>query len=149
MQASKEVEMTEAGVTAASATTHQQKRCSSRYSIMSDPRLSQLFALSSQLEALAESCCQDNEPEAVTASADCGSPPPPPIPPKTSVGIMTSSCNGNSHQGDGDGNLNCPSTEALPPERPPKPPTTLGIRYVDHWIPVTKQKTVTPTAKGV
>ena len=34
----------------------QRKSTSSRYSILSDPRLSQLFALSSQLEALADSC---------------------------------------------------------------------------------------------
>ena len=35
-----------------------------RYSILSDPRLSQLFALSSQLEALAQSIdVQPNKPE--------------------------------------------------------------------------------------
>ena len=32
------------------------KSTPTRYSILSDPRLSQLFALSSQLEALADSC---------------------------------------------------------------------------------------------
>ena len=62
------------------------RRRSSRYSIMSDPRLSQLFALSSQLEALAESCCQDGE-ETVKSSLTAvnTSSPPPPLPPKASM----------------------------------------------------------------
>ena len=36
--------------------TKKRKSTPTRYSILSDPRLSQLFALSSQLEALADSC---------------------------------------------------------------------------------------------
>ena len=56
----------------------------SRYSILSDPRLSQLFALSSQLEALAESCCQEE-----AAVGGGVSPQPPPIPPKNGQQLMT------------------------------------------------------------
>ena len=47
------------------------KSTPTRYSILSDPRLSQLFALSSQLEALADSCeMESNSALIITSQSD-------------------------------------------------------------------------------
>ena len=64
------------------------KSTPTRYSILSDPRLSQLFALSSQLEALADSCEVAATHSVSREDIDTHSknmhpsPTPPPIPPK-------------------------------------------------------------------
>ena len=70
-----------------------------RYSILSDPRLSQLFALSSQLEALAHSV--EVQPQKQ----------PPVLPPKPSSLIN------NNHQ----------NTTVVPPYPPPPPPIPVKL----------------------
>ena len=87
------------------------RRHSARYSILSDPRLSQLFALSSQLEALAHtiemeaaaSVAIDELPESSMSTATPGpasaATKPPHLPPKPKFGLgqgsLTDRSNGN------------------------------------------------------
>ncbi len=98
------------------------RRSSARYSILSDPRLSQLFALSTQLEALAHSIELEAAVTAAGAvsSASAESTKPPELPPKPKFG--------NSIYDRSNGNVvsTLKSRRNPPPPTPPKP-----NQYVD------------------
>jgi hypothetical protein len=71
------------------------RRSSARYSILSDPRLSQLFALSTQLEALAHTIELEAAGKAESSIAEMSSKPPD-LPPKPKFGhSLTDRSNGN------------------------------------------------------
>ncbi len=101
------------------------RRSSARYSILSDPRLSQLFALSTQLEALAHSIELE---AAVTAGAVASginstlSTKPPDLPPKPKLG--------NTQHDRSNGNVvTLKSRRNSPP-----PPTILSPKPVDKQM---------------
>ena len=101
------------------------RRSSARYSILSDPRLSQLFALSTQLEALAHSIELE---AAVTAGAVASgsnltfSTKPPDLPPKPKFG--------NSQHDQSNGNVVAPK-----PRRNSPPPLTISsTKTVDKQL---------------
>jgi hypothetical protein len=98
------------------------RRSSARYSILSDPRLSQLFALSTQLEALAHSIELEAAVSAsgAVSSASGDSSKPPELPPKPKFG--------NSIYDRSNGNVvsTLKSRRNPPPPTPPKP-----NQYVD------------------
>ena len=98
------------------------RRSSARYSILSDPRLSQLFALSTQLEALAHSIELEAAVTAAGAvsSASADTSKPPELPPKPKFG--------NSIYDRSNGNVvsTLKSRRNPPPQTPPKP-----NQYVD------------------
>ena len=104
--------------------TKNQRKSTTRHSILSDPRLSQLFALSTQLEALADSIGQDTTSSSASSLPSLSPKlphhssinPPPPIPPKQHLGI-----NGNMPE------LNCNDIHA--PPRPPKPVHVRSLGY--------------------
>ena len=106
------------------------KSTPTRYSILSDPRLSQLFALSSQLEALADSCevavnlPVSKEDFHANSKNMHPSPTPPPIPPKP-LGMtpilnnIAPKNNGNS-QGSNDGHSALNGNPLTLPKLPPR-----------------------------
>ena len=101
------------------------KRSSTRYSILSDPRLSQLFALSSQLEALAQSISEetsaaDHDPTSTASDGLEKNPPtsPPALPPKPPFNNI------RPHQMSFQLNNNFPPPPTSPP---PSLPPKLGL----------------------